>query len=91
VGLWLLLLTCFAVFLNFAKRFQINIVKFKKQINHNTILHNPRCAKSRAGLKYLQDKGVEPEIIKYLDNTIFRSYGTFFSYPIWQGANALLL
>ncbi len=33
------------------------------------ILHNPRCAKSRAGLKFLQDKGIEPEIIKYLDDT----------------------
>lgn len=32
------------------------------------ILHNPRCAKSRAGLKFLQDRGIEPEIIKYLDN-----------------------
>ena len=32
------------------------------------ILHNPRCAKSRAGLKFLQEKGIEPEIIKYLDN-----------------------
>ncbi len=33
------------------------------------ILHNPRCTKSRAGLKFLQERGVEPEIIKYLDNT----------------------
>ena len=33
------------------------------------ILHNPRCGKSRAGLKLLQEKGIEPEIIKYLDNT----------------------
>jgi len=33
------------------------------------ILHNPRCAKSRAGLKFLQDKGIEPEIIKYLEDT----------------------
>ena len=32
------------------------------------ILHNPRCAKSRAGLKFLQEKGIEHEIIKYLDN-----------------------
>jgi len=32
------------------------------------ILHNPRCAKSRAGLKFLQDRGIEPEIIKYLNN-----------------------
>jgi len=30
------------------------------------IYHNPRCAKSRAGLKYLQDKGLEPEIRLYL-------------------------
>jgi len=30
------------------------------------IYHNPRCKKSRAGLQYLQDKGVEPEIIEYL-------------------------
>jgi len=31
-----------------------------------TIYHNPRCKKSRAGLKYLQDKGIEPEIVEYL-------------------------
>jgi len=31
------------------------------------ILHNPRCSKSRAGLKYLEDKGIVPEIINYLD------------------------
>ena len=30
------------------------------------IYHNPRCAKSRAGLKYLQEKGLEPEIRLYL-------------------------
>jgi arsenate reductase len=30
------------------------------------IYHNPRCSKSRAGLKYLQDKGLEPEIRLYL-------------------------
>ena len=33
------------------------------------ILHNPRCGKSRAGLKFLQERGIEPEIIKYLDET----------------------
>ena len=31
------------------------------------IYHNPRCGKSRAGLKAVQDAGVEPELIKYLD------------------------
>ena len=30
------------------------------------IYHNPRCSKSRAGLKYLQDKGLEPEIRLYM-------------------------
>ena len=33
------------------------------------ILHNPRCSKSRATLKLLQDRGIEPEIILYLENT----------------------
>ncbi len=32
------------------------------------IWHNPRCSKSRAGVKYLEEKGVDHEIVKYLDN-----------------------
>ncbi len=32
------------------------------------IYHNPRCAKSRAGLKLLQEAGKEVEIIEYLKN-----------------------
>ena len=32
-----------------------------------TIYHNPRCAKSRAGLSYLSEKGVDFTIINYLD------------------------
>lgn len=31
------------------------------------IYHKPTCSKSRAGLKYLQEKGVEFDIIKYYD------------------------
>jgi len=31
-----------------------------------TIYHNPQCRKSRAGLKYLQDKGVDISIVEYL-------------------------
>lgn len=34
------------------------------------IYHNPRCSKSRAGLAFLQDAGVEPEIIRYLDTPL---------------------
>ncbi len=32
------------------------------------IYHNPRCSKSRAGLKFIQDAGKEVEIIEYLKN-----------------------
>lgn len=31
------------------------------------ILHNPRCSKSRQTLALLEEKGIEAEIIKYLD------------------------
>lgn len=34
------------------------------------IYHNPRCSKSRNGLKYLEDKGCKFEIVKYLDKGI---------------------
>ena len=30
------------------------------------IYHNPRCSKSRAALKLLRDRGIEPRIVKYL-------------------------
>jgi len=32
-----------------------------------TIYHNPRCSKSRAAMQLLTEKGIEPEVIKYLD------------------------
>ncbi len=32
-----------------------------------TIYHNPRCSKSRQTLALLQEKGIEPEIVQYLD------------------------
>lgn len=31
------------------------------------IWHNPRCSKSREALKLLEEAGVEPEVVKYLD------------------------
>ena len=37
------------------------------------IYHNPRCKKSRAGLAYLQEKNLEIEIVKYLDEGIKES------------------
>ena len=32
------------------------------------IYHNPRCSKSRLGVAYLEEKKVEFEIVKYLDD-----------------------
>ncbi|HAD08261.1 MAG TPA: arsenate reductase (glutaredoxin) [Porticoccaceae bacterium] len=32
-----------------------------------TIYHNPRCSKSRQTLQLLQEKGIEPDIVLYLD------------------------
>lgn len=32
------------------------------------ILHNPRCSKSRATLALLQERGIDPEIVLYLEN-----------------------
>jgi len=32
-----------------------------------TVYHNPRCSKSRATLELLQKRGLEPEIVKYLE------------------------
>jgi len=35
-----------------------------------TIYHNSRCRKSRAGLQYLQEKGVEFKVVEYLKDPI---------------------
>ena len=32
------------------------------------IYHNPRCSKSRKTLALLQENGVEPDVVLYLDN-----------------------
>lgn len=34
------------------------------------IIHNPRCSKSRQTLTLLEEKGLEPQIIKYLDEPL---------------------
>jgi arsenate reductase len=35
-----------------------------------TIYHNPRCSKSRETLTLLQTRGVEPEVVKYLEEPL---------------------
>ena len=37
-----------------------------------TIYHNPKCRKSREGLQYLQDKGMEYTVVEYLRNPLTR-------------------
>ena len=32
-----------------------------------TIYHNPRCSKSRDALRFLNDSGLKPKIVLYLD------------------------
>jgi arsenate reductase len=32
-----------------------------------TLWHNPRCSKSRNAVNYLEEQGIETEIVKYLD------------------------
>ncbi|GAB3648714.1 arsenate reductase (glutaredoxin) [Corynebacterium nasicanis] len=34
-----------------------------------TIYHNPRCSKSRQALELLRERGVEPRIVCYLEET----------------------
>jgi arsenate reductase len=32
-----------------------------------TLMHNPRCSKSREALKILEENGIDAEIVKYLE------------------------
>ncbi|RMF08956.1 MAG: arsenate reductase (glutaredoxin) [Alphaproteobacteria bacterium] len=32
-----------------------------------TIYHNPRCSKSRQTLALLEERGIEPEVVRYLE------------------------
>lgn len=34
------------------------------------IIHNPRCSKSRAALNYLNERGLEVDVVRYLDNPL---------------------
>lgn len=36
------------------------------------ILHNPRCSKSRQALALLEERGVEPTVVRYLDEPLGR-------------------
>ena len=36
-------------------------------LNQTRIYHNPRCSKSRQTLALLEDNGLRPEVVRYLD------------------------
>ena len=36
-------------------------------MSRSTLYHNPRCSKSRAALALLQERGIEPRIVAYLE------------------------
>ncbi|MEJ3653487.1 arsenate reductase (glutaredoxin) [Actinomycetes bacterium KLBMP 9759] len=38
-----------------------------------TIWHNPRCSKSRSAMAILDELGVEPQVVRYLDEAPGRS------------------
>jgi arsenate reductase len=38
-----------------------------------TIYHNPRCSKSRQTLQLLEDNGVEPTVVLYLETPLTRA------------------
>ena len=38
-----------------------------------TIYHNPRCSKSREGVCFLEEKKIEFETVKYLDQSITKT------------------
>jgi polyphosphate kinase len=46
-----------------------NYIK-KRHQNNMKIYHNPRCSKSREGLKFLEERGFEIEVIDYMKNGI---------------------
>jgi arsenate reductase len=43
--------------------------EYAKLMTDYTLFHNPRCSKSRQTLALLEDNGIQPTIVKYLDDT----------------------
>jgi arsenate reductase len=55
-----------------------------------TIYHNPKCSKSREALGLLQDKGVDLEIVEYLQTSLSRETLADFLHKIAEGPEALV-
>lgn len=54
------------------------------------LYHNPRCSKSRAALELLRSRGLEPEIVPYLDSSPDRATLAWLAARIEGGARAML-
>lgn len=39
-------------------------------MNKPVIYHNPRCSKSRETLALLEERGIEPDVVRYLDTPL---------------------
>ena len=44
------------------------VKKIMEKIMPVVLYHNPRCSKSRATLALVRERGLEPQIIDYLEN-----------------------
>ena len=55
-----------------------------------TIYHNPRCSKSRQTLELLQSRGIDPEVVLYLETPPNTSELTALLKKLGMGAQQLL-
>lgn len=53
---------------NPAKRVKKTLHLFRSPAISITIWHNPRCSKSRQTLALLEEKGINPNVVLYLEN-----------------------
>ncbi len=47
-----------------------NLPLIKNIMSETTIYHNPRCSKSRAAMELLTEKGIDADVVKYLDTPL---------------------
>lgn len=59
-------------------------------VNDITIYHNPRCSKSRQTLQLLEERGIDPSIVLYLENPPTRPELRALLKKLGIGARALL-
>jgi arsenate reductase len=63
---------------------------FEDPMSKLTIYHNPRCSKSRQTLQLLEQHGVNPHIVLYLDNPLNATEISSLLKKLGMGARGLL-